>query len=687
MTIQQAFDFALQLYRSGRMVEAEAIYGQILAADALHFDALNMAGVIAHLNGRNDVALDRIGQAIALAPGVPDFHCNIAAVLSALGRTGEAIAACHRALALEPDLPEASMNLGNALRDEGRLDEAIAAYRQAIAFRPNYAAAHNNLSNAMRDKGQFDEALAASSHAAALDPSFAEAHNSLGASLWKKGRLDEAITAYYRAVAVKPGYAEALSNLGAALCELGKVEDAIAADRQAVAADPNSAEAHSNLGVALWMIGELDEAIAAYRRAIDLKPDFSAAHSNLLLSMNYHPALDERDVADEHFRWNRQHGEPLRRFIPRHLNDRTPDRRLRIGYLSPDFCNHPVGRFLLPLLANHDHQNFEIVCYAIFHAADELTVQLRNFADHWHSLIGLSDEQAAALIREHQIDILVDLCGHTAQNRLPIFARKPAPIQVTYLGYPHTTGLAAMDYRLTDAYADPPDQTDSFHSEKLIRFSQSAWCYQPAHSPEIARGQGMGVVFGCFNKVAKITEPMFALWAKILRAVPDSTLLLKASAFDSESTRARIRRIMEKEGIGIERLDMRAHEPSHDAHLALYDRMTIALDTFPYHGTTTTCEALWMGVPVITLAGKTHASRVGVSLLSNVGLSDLVASSDEQYVQLAADLAKDPERITNLRRTLRQRMEKSPLMDAPRYARDTETAFRDMWKRWIHTGA
>ena len=687
MTIQQAFDLALQHHQSGRMVEAETIYRQILAADPRHFGALHLLGVIAHVNGRNDVALDLIQQAIALAPRVPDFHCNIGEVLRALGRPDEAIAACRRALALKPDLPEACMNLGNALRDIGQLDEAITAYRQAIALRPNYAGAHNNLGNVMRDKGQLNEAIAACRHAATLDPSFAEAHNSLGAGLWKKGRLDEAIAAYRQAVTLKPDYAEALSNLGAALCEHGKADEAAATDRQAIAANPNWPEAHSNLGIVLWTMGELDEAIAAYRRAITLKPDFSAAHSNLLLSMNCHPGLDARDVAEEHFQWNRQHGDPLCPSIGHHPNDRTPGRRLRIAYLSPDFRNHPVGQFLLPLLANHDHRNFEIFCYAHVHAPDALTGQFRNLADHWHSLTGLSDQQAAELIRHHQIDILVDLCGHTAQNRLLIFARKPAPIQVTYLGYPNTTGLDTMDYRLTDAYADPPGQTESCHSERLIRFSPCAWCYQPTHGPEITMQRDARVIFGCFNKIAKITGPMLALWAQILRAVPDSSLLLKAPALDSESTRVRVRRILEKEGIAIERLELRGHEPSRDAHLALYDRITIALDTFPYHGTTTTCEALWMGVPVISLAGKTHAARVGVSLLSNVGLSDLVAASDEQYVQISVKLANDHERITNLRSTLRQRMEQSPLMDAPRYARDIETALRDMWRKWALTCA
>jgi predicted O-linked N-acetylglucosamine transferase (SPINDLY family) len=686
VTIQQAFELALQHHQSGRIAEAEAIYMQILAVDPRHAGALHLLGVIAHQNGRHEVALDLIRRAIALVPGVPDFHCNIGEVLRALGQLDAAIAACRQAIALKPNLPEAHMNLGNALRDAGRLDEAIAAHRQAIALRPGYPDAHSNLGNALRDQGQLNEAIAAYRQAIALNPNFPEAHNNLGAGLWKNGQSDEAIAAYRRAIALKPNYPEAHSNLGAALCDRGQLDEAIAAYRQAITLKPNYPDAHSNLGIALWTKGELDEATAAYRQAIALKPDFADAHSNLLLALHCHPGFDARAIAEEHHRWNRQHAEPLRQFIQPHPNDRTPDRRLRIGYVSPDFREHPVGRFLLPLLAEHDHQNFEIFCYAQVHAPDALTGQLRAHANHWHSLTGLSDEQAAALIRNHQIDILVDLSGHTAHHRLLVFARKPAPVQVTFLGYPDTTGLTTMDYRLTDAYADPPGQTESCHSEQLIRLP-CAWCYQPAHRPEIAARRDGPIIFGCCNKLAKITEPMLALWARILRAVPESGLLLKAPALGSESTRQHVRRKLEKAGIALDRVELRGYEPSLAAHLALYDRITIALDTFPYHGTTTTCEALWMGVPVVTLAGTTHVSRVGVSLLSNVGLPDLVAASEEQYVQLAVSLANHPQRLTDLRGTLRQRLDHSPLLDAPRYARDIEAAFREMWCRWSLTGA
>jgi predicted O-linked N-acetylglucosamine transferase (SPINDLY family) len=303
-------------------------------------------------------------------------------------------------------------------------------------------------------------------------------------------------------------------------------------------------------------------------------------------------------------------------------------------------------------------------------------------ADHWHSLTGLADAQAADLIRHHQIDILVDLSGHASHNRLPLFARKPAPVQVTFLGYPNSTGLATMDYRLTDACADPPGLTESLHTEQLFRLPKCAWCYQPAANPPVRPRSEGPITFGCFNYFAKINTPMLLLWARILHLVPRSRLLLKAGAFGSEKTQQRLRQFLDEAGIGAERLELDGYKRAHDDHLALYQQLDVALDTFPYHGTKTTCEALWMGVPVVTLAGKTHASRVGVSLLNNLGLPELVADTTEEYVRLAVELAGDLPRLSHLRHTLRQRMEVSPLMDAPRFAQDIETAYRSMWHQW-----
>ena len=682
MTVQQAFDLALQHHQAGRLTEAEALYRQILAVEPRRPEALHLLGVIAQQVGRNDLAVELIGQAIALQPNSPEAHSNLGMALRNEGRLDEAIASCRQAILLKPNYFEALNNLGNALRDRGQLDEAIASHRQAIAIRPGYPEAHFNLGNALSGSGQLDEAIASYRQAILLKPDYPEALNNLGNVLRDRERLDEAIASYRQAILLKPDYPEAHNNLGNALRDTGQLDEATASFRQAIDLQPDYPEAHSNLGNILKDEGQLDEAIAAYRQAMAFRPEFPDAHSNLLLALNYHPGLDPSAVYEEHRRWNRQHAEPLRPFIQPHGNDPTPDRRLRIGYVSPDFCDHPVGHFLLPLLAHHDHEHFEIFCYAQVPAPDGMTRQLRAHADHWHSLTGLPDAQAADLIRHHQIDILVDLSGHTSHNRLLLFAHQPAPVQVTFLGYPNTTGLATMDYRLTDACADPPGLTESFHSEQLVRLPRCGWCYQPSDSPTVAIRNEGPITFGSFNNFAKITEPALLLWARILHAMPGSRLLLKTYALGSENARQRVRQILGEAGITAERLELRGYEPAHDDHRALYQRVDVALDTFPYNGTTTTCEALWMGVPVVTLAGKTHASRVGVSLLTNIDLPNLVADTAEDYVRLAADLAGDVPLLSHLRGTLRQRMEQSPLMDAPRFARDIEAAYRAMWRQW-----
>ena len=601
-----------------------------------------------HQAGRLQPAEQLYRQILAQQPQHAEALHLLGVIANQTGHSGEAVNLIGQAIALNPRFPAALNNLGIALQDLGRVDEAIAAHRQALALDPNDAATYSNLGNALQDNGQLDEALAA----------------------------------FRQAIALNPNHAKAYSNLGNVLEAKGQLPEAIAACRQALALDPNLFEANANLGNALMEDGQLDAALIACRKALALRPNHAGIHSNLVFRMHYHPAMDAPTLAAEHRRWNHQHAQPLQPFIPPHRNDRSPDRRLRIGYVSPDFREHPVGRFLLPLLAHHDHNNFEIFAYAQLPASDAMTAQLRSHTDHWHGLARVSDPQAAELIGAHQIDILIDLAGHTANSRLLVFARKPAPVQVTYLGYPDTTGLATMDYRLTDAWADPPGQTESYHSEALVRLDPCAWCYQPRASPPVTPRPDGPITFGSFNTFVKVTAPMLHLWSRILKAVPDSRLLLKALALGSESTRQRVRGLLGQEGIGPERLELRGGEPHYADHLALYHRIDVALDTFPYHGTTTTCEALWMGVPVVTLAGSCHVSRVGVSLLTTAGLPELVATTTEEYLQIAASLAHDRPRLTHLRATLRPQLQQSPLMDAPRFARTIEAAYRQMWRQW-----
>jgi predicted O-linked N-acetylglucosamine transferase (SPINDLY family) len=652
-TVDQAMQLALQHQQAGRLERAEQIYRQILAQSPEHARAMHYLGFVAHQLGRSDAGIYFIRRAIALEPDDAEAYCNLAIVLEYKGQFDEAIAACRRAIALRADFPEAHCNLGNALNSNGHLDEAIAAYRRAIALRPDLAEAHCNLGNALKSEGH----------------------------------LDEAIAAYREAIAQRSDFAEAYSNFGAALKDKGLLDEAIAAYRRAVALRPDQPEAHGNLGVALQDQGRLDEAIAAWRQAIAVDPGLSAVDSNLVFSLHFHPAYNAQAIAREHRRWNEQHARPLRKSQP-HGNDPDPDRRLRIGYVSPDFRNHVVGRNLLPLFLEHDRDRFELFCYSNVPRPDELTAQFPAHCDGWRNIVGLSDERTAELVREDQIDILVDVALHTARNRLLVFARKPAPVQVTFAGYPGTTGLEAIDYRLTDPHLDPPGQGDEIYAESSIRLPDSFWCYDPAimtaglelapQASPLPALSTAGVTFGCLGNFCKVNDPVLTLWSRVLNATSGSRLMLMAPA---GSARHRTLEVLGRQGIDPARIDFVA-SASIGEYLQRYRKIDIALDTFPYNGHTTSLDALWMGVPVVTLIGTTGVGRAGLSQLTNLGLTELAATSEDQYVRIAADLAGDLPRLSHLRAGLRQRLRASVLTDAPRFARNIEAAYREMWQRW-----
>jgi protein O-GlcNAc transferase len=432
--------------------------------------------------------------------------------------------------------------------------------------------------------------------------------------------------------------------------------------------------------------GDLDAAVTAYRQALTLDPDFADAHSNLLLCLHYRPDVDAAELFAEHQRWGEQHGAPLAAMIATHANARDPKRRLRIGYVSPDFRAHSVSHFIAPVLAHHERRHFEVYCYYNAHQVDATTERLKGLADHWRNIAHLTDAEVAALIGQDGIDILVDLAGHTAHNRLLLFARKPAPIQVTYLGYPDTTGLATIDYRLTDALTDPPGASERFHTEALVRLSQGFLTYQPsAESPPVNALPTLGgdqITFGSFNNAAKLNTAVIALWAQILRALPHAHLILKAAQLGDADTAERFRQRFAEHAIAPERLQILGAFASEGDHLKAYHGIDIALDPFPYNGTTTTCEALWMGVPVITLAGQTHAGRVGLSVLTQAGLSELITPTPEAYVERAIELAKDLPRLQALRQGLRARLAASALCDAHGFTQALETAYREMWERY-----
>jgi predicted O-linked N-acetylglucosamine transferase (SPINDLY family) len=717
VTIPQAFELALQHHQAGRLGDAETIYRQILAVEPRHAPTLHYLGVVAHQLGHSDTAIELIRQAVALAPQVPDFHSNLAIILREKGWLDESIAASRQAIALRPnypeaynnlgsalyamrkleeaavayrqaialrpDYPEALSNLGNALYDQRRTDEAIAAFRQAIASRPSYAEAYSNLGNALHEKGQLEDAIAAYRHAIALRPDLAEAYGNLGITLYATGRQDEAIAAYRQAILLQPNFPEAYCNLAMVLRDKAQLDEAVAACRQAIALNPDYAEAYNNLGTTLRVMGNYDEGIACYRKALELSPPAAAIHSNLLVALHYSPKTTLPALLEAHREYDLRHGAPLRATWRRHPNSPDPGRRLKIGYVSPDFRRNLIAHFLIPLLEAHDHVRFEIYCYSSVDRPDDLTDRFSKAADAWREVRFLSDEALAEQIRADRIDILVDLSQHTGGNRLPVFARKPAPVQVAWLGHPWSTGLSAIEYRLTDAYLEPEGSPWSESVEKPIRLPDSWFCFDPIDGypdpGELPASRVGHVTFGCLNSFSKINEYVLLRWSSILRRVEGSRLMLRCP---DGSPQDRVRRFFEECGIAAARVELVGWLATRGEYLQLFRRMDIALDPFPYNGGTTTCDTLWMGVPVLTLPGEMVVTRIGLSILSAAGMPEFVAHSEVDYLELATNLAGDLPRLAALRATMRTRMKTSAFMDGPRFTRAVEHACRDMWKEW-----
>ena len=515
-----------------------------------------------------------------------------------------------------------------------------------------------------------------------LDPTCAEAHYDLGISLTSVGRLDEAHDAYRDAVALNPNFADAHNNLGAIATALGRLDDAAAAFRAALRIRPAMAATHSNLaGVYEWQARH-DDALAAHRRAIELAPESAGAHGNCLFTLLFHPGYDARMLREAHDDWNRRHVEPLRSHIAGHRNDPSPERRLRVGYVCGLFRDHVLGRYLMPLLREHDRSAVDVICYSSNRHNDAMTGRFREVAAGWREIGVMPDDAAAHLIRHDGIDVLVDANLHMEGNRLLVFARKPAPVQVTFAGYPGSTGLETMDYRLTDAYLDPPGMFDAAYIERSWRLPDTFWCYDPLGTdvavgalPAKARGY---VTFGCLNNFSKINDAVLCLWARVLDAVPRSRLLILAHDGDH---RRHALDVLNARGVERSRVEFASYRPR-ELYLALFNQIDVSLDTVPYNGHTTSLDSLWMGVPVVTLVGKTVVGRAGASQLTNLRLAELIARTADEYVAIASALARDVERLAALRQTLRGRMQSSPLMDAPRFARGVEAAYRDMWRRW-----
>jgi protein O-GlcNAc transferase len=702
--------------QAGRQEEALELIERALALNPLSAEYRTNRGVILQALGQTSDAIADFIQALTLQPNLTDAQINLGHALSSqarwkeaaaayrvalldrrelsslhndlgialynLGQLDDAIAAFKQAIQLQPDDAHAQNNLGNALFLKGELGQAIAAYRQAVETAPQLIDAKINLANALDQQGRPEEGLKLHLAVAHARPEHAPTHDAVGDAHFLQRRWDEAVNSYRQAAELDPDNPAAHARLGDALLAKMDLDAAAGAYRRAVALRPDFAEALNNLGVVLKEQGRLDEAIDCYDKALAIRPDDAAIDSNRVYFLSFHHAYDPPALASEQRRWNRLHAQPLKSSFEPHPNDRSPDRKLRIGYVSPDFKQHVVGQSILPLLSEHDHQAFEIYCYSAAAREDAFTDLLRPHANVWRNVASLSDVELANIIREDQIDILIDLSLHMAHNRLMVFARKPAPVQATYLGYCASTGLDAIDYRFSDPHLDPTETDLAIYSEETIRLPETYWCYRcagptPQPSPPPSERTGF-ITFGCLNNFAKISPPAMDLWAQILQAVPNSRLILHAypgSHIDAAQQR------FAAAGISSDRLEFLPKQPWAQ-YVQTYNRIDIALDPFPWAGGITTCDALWMGVPIVTLSGDTAVGRGGRSILSNLALPELIARRPRQYVQTAISLSQSPQRLTDLRQTLRQRMLASPLMNARRFTRNVETACKQIWRRW-----
>ncbi len=633
-------------------------------------------------SGIFDDALVAMKKALNIKPQSADFQNNFGNILREQNQIIEAADYFRQAVVLKPDFAEAHYNLGNVLKKIGQLDEAATHYQKAIDIKPDYVEAHNNLGNTLQTLGQLDKAVTHYQKVIDIKSDYVEAFINLGSALQELGQLDEAVTHYQKAIDIKPDHADAHYNIGNVQRELGQLSEAVTHLYHSIDLKPNYFEAHNNLGIALQELGQLDEAIAHYDKSINIKKDFQT-YSNLLLALNYHSELSEEAVFTKHLEWEKEFGKPELARAPV-SGDIRKNPRLRIGYLSPDFRTHSVAYFFEPLLVSHNRHVVEVYCYYNHKTFDSTSQRLKDASDHWRSIINLSDEEVACQIRQDHIDILVDLAGHTAKNRLPVFTYKPAPIQVTWLGYPNTTGLSSMDYRFTDDVADPVGEADQWYTEELIRLPNGFLCYQgddqidfESTLPCSKRGY---VTFGSFNNLTKVTPGVVKLWSKILKASPESHLLIKSKRLADEVFKLKFVELFEKEGINKERLELYAFLPKKDDHLALYSKIDIGLDPFPYNGATTTCEALWMGVPTVTLAGDRHAGRVGASIMNHVGLSGFVAKDLKSYVEIAVKYTNDLKQLATIRQDLRTKMKASKLCDVASFASDIEATFKKIWE-------
>lgn len=692
--------------------EAQPLLERLAVAAPAYPGALVSLSVIHYEKGELEKALDLAQQALRLNPRMAVVQDQAGVVLLRMGRPAEAIAHFQAALQSAPEYRGALEHLGAALIAANRPEEAIPYLGQAVALDPRDARALGILVPLLIDRKRWAELVRIVAPILPHQPDAPELRNNLALAYLNLRQAAAAVPVLEEALRLRPDYPQALCSLGWAWIELGQADRAVAVLKEAYRLDPDLPETLSNLGLAYFQLGQHEEAREMYERAVRARPDFPealgglayfqkdlglheeaialyrrslalnprqpATYSDYLFTLHYSPNLGPEEIFQEHLAWARHHAAPA---PAPHLNDRDPERRLRIGYVSADFRGHVMGLYLMPVLEAHDRERFEIFCYANVSHPDADTQRMQGLAVRWRDILNVPDEEAEQLIRRDRIDLLLDMGGHTAGNRLALFARKPAPVQASHFGYMETSGLAAMDYRLTDAVCDPPGQTERYHTERLVRLPEILWCYRPNLDLEVnalpAASAGH-VTLGMLNAFPKIAPAAIAVWARLLKRLPAARLMLLEGT--TPQTGQRLRDAFAAHGIGEDRLILEGKR-GRDEYFRLFHRLDLLLDSFPYAGCNTTCDSLWMGVPVVTLAGQTCMARQGASPLAHLGLHDLIAGTVEEYEDAAARLAADLPRLAELRATLRSRMSRSTLMNPARFTRQLEEVYRWMWRQ------
>ncbi|MCP4606275.1 MAG: tetratricopeptide repeat protein [Proteobacteria bacterium] len=714
-------------HEAGRFQQAEHLYRQILKIDPNNAEIIHLLGVLVDQVGDHESAVKLISKAIDINPVQSEFHDNLGIAQRALGQFEAAIASHKRALELNQNSLVSHHNLGVTLEALNRLDEAIDSYRQAISISPmstksyvnlgialakrgdtkeaielqkkaltineNDAGILSGLGNILHARGDYTEATKYFERAIKSEPNNPIAHCSLGITLRTLGRLDEAISCYRRAIDLSPDHPEiykVLSNLGNALGLKGALDDAFDCYKKSLSRKEDYPDAYVNLGVTEQQRGNIDDAKSAFLKAISLKPDHNEAYLKLLCSMCYTASESEMDL---HFSAHKKFGELFAssRYSVLGSTNNTPvqNRRLKIGYLSSDFHSHPVGHNIRTLFEHRDRDNYETYCYAELSTSDWMTDLFRKHTDVWRSTVGFSDLDVAKMIRSDKIDILVLLAGHFDGNRLLVGAYKPSPIQVSFHDIA-TSGTTAIEYFVTDSVLHPEDTSEKF-TEELYRlpffYNRAPLENVPSVSEPPHKTRGY-ITFGSFNNPAKINQKTIELWSSVLHAVSGSRMLLKyKNWYANRSIKNRCLKLFSSMGVAGDRISFIDSGTSTNDYLDNYRNIDIALDTYPFTGATTTFDTLWMGVPVVTLAGSTFPSRYSAALLIHTGLHELVASKDIDYVKMAVQLACDSDRLNEIRNKLREKVSNSPLCNGENYARSIEAMYVDIWKRWCSSGA